>query len=49
MTRWKRILCKMGFHDWSRRRVFYIGGSNVREWERHCRRCGKREKDYEPI
>jgi len=41
---WKRLLCKLGLHDWSKPRATYISGSNVIDMEKHCRRCGKRKR-----
>ncbi|MCW4041839.1 MAG: hypothetical protein NWE83_13950 [Candidatus Bathyarchaeota archaeon] len=36
-------LCKIGLHKWSRKRFSYLSGSNVRDVEQHCQRCGKRK------
>jgi len=41
------FLCKIGIHDWSRSRIVYLDGSNVRDVERYCKRCGKRERRTE--
>ena len=39
----------MGIHDWSKPRVNYIAGSNVKDMEKYCKRCGKKEKWVEPV
>ena len=41
---WKGLLCKLGFHDWSRHRAIYKSGSNVKDLAKHCRRCGKQKR-----
>lgn len=46
---WRRLLCKIGLHDWSRARVVYLSGSNVRDMEKHCNRCGKLKRWVEPV
>jgi len=46
---WKRLLCKVGLHDWSKPRSTYISGSNVRDVEKYCRRCGKQKRWIEIV
>ncbi|KPV62825.1 MAG: hypothetical protein AOA65_1605 [Candidatus Bathyarchaeota archaeon BA1] len=46
---WKRLLCKLGSHDWSKPRTTYISGSNVRELTQYCRRCGKQKRWIETV
>ena len=46
---WKRLLCKLGSHDWSKPRTTYISGSNVREFTQYCKRCGKQKRWIETV
>lgn len=46
---WRRLLCKIGLHDWGKPRAVYLGGSNVRDVEKRCRRCGKLKRWVEPV
>ncbi len=39
----RSTLCKIGFHNWSEKRFIYLDGSNVRDVEQRCQRCGKRK------
>ena len=38
------ILCKLGFHKWSGTKSHHIFESNVIEYEKFCKRCGKIER-----
>jgi hypothetical protein len=44
-----KLLCKIGLHDWSEPRIVYLEGSNVRDVEKYCKRCGKKKKWVEPV
>ncbi|MEA2090595.1 MAG: hypothetical protein U9O89_07580 [Thermoproteota archaeon] len=46
---WKRLLCKIGIHDWSKPRSIYISGSNIRDMEKRCKRCGKKKRWVEIV
>jgi len=37
------FLCKVVVHKWSKPRCAYHSGSNVRDCEAYCKRCGKRK------
>lgn len=39
----KKLLCKLGFHKWSKSRSVYHAGSNVKDCEAYCERCGKKK------
>ena len=36
-----KFLCKLGIHKWSKERFHLISGSNVKDYEKYCLRCGK--------
>ncbi len=38
------ILCRIGIHQWGRKRGYDEYSSNVIEWEQRCERCGKRKR-----
>ncbi len=38
------ILCRIGLHQWGRKRGYDEYSSNVIEWEQRCERCGKRKR-----
>jgi hypothetical protein len=46
---WKRLLCKLGFHVWSKPRVTYLSGSNVKDFTKYCKRCGKQKRWVETV
>ena len=42
------LVCLVKGHDW-KETVYHQASSNVKEIDRYCRRCGKREKLVKPI
>jgi hypothetical protein len=43
------LLCKLGFHKWSNTQMHHIFQSNVKDYQKHCLRCGKAKRWNEPI
>ena len=43
------LLCKLGFHKWSKAYVKFHFESNVKDYEIHCLRCGKVKRWNEPV
>ncbi|MBI4155063.1 hypothetical protein HY498_03190 [Candidatus Woesearchaeota archaeon] len=42
-----KILCKFGIHRWGKEKFWTSATSNVRDYQKHCLRCGKVEKRTE--
>jgi len=49
-----RVLCNINFHRWTKDRLFNHFNSGVRDYSRHCKLCGikqrwsvAREKDWD--
>jgi hypothetical protein len=36
-----KILCRLGFHKWSKEKIYFHFESNVKEYEKYCLNCGK--------
>ena len=45
----KFIKCKLGLHKWGKARSHYISGSNVKDFQQKCSKCGKVKKWTEPV
>ena len=44
MSKVRKLLCKIGIHKWSRKTYIDYGPtSNVKNWKRYCKSCGKRQ------
>ncbi len=44
-----KVLCRLGFHRWSRERVYFRFDSHVKEYEKVCLRCGKVKRWFVPV
>ncbi len=44
-----KVLCRIGKHKWGKAISHYLGGSNVKDWEKKCLSCGKVKKWVEPV
>ncbi|MBI2498748.1 hypothetical protein HYV88_00730 [Candidatus Woesearchaeota archaeon] len=42
-----KILCKLGFHKWSKEKFWTSATSNIRDYQKYCLRCKKIEKRTE--
>ncbi|MBU5574864.1 MAG: hypothetical protein QXF15_03010 [Candidatus Aenigmatarchaeota archaeon] len=45
----KLLLCKFGFHNWSKVQSIHNFSSNVIDYKKFCRRCGIQKTWTEPI
>jgi hypothetical protein len=43
------VLCKFGMHKWSKPKMTYLYGSNMKDFESYCLKCGKKKKWNEAI
>ena len=39
-----RLLCKVGFHRWTKPRLFSNFSSGVKDYSKHCKLCGNKKR-----
>lgn len=48
MAKLGKIMCKLGIHKWGKPRIHMIVSSNVKDYEKYCKRCKKMKRWSKP-